>query len=608
MIARAISPELEITLNADELSQLKSRGYEALQKLGEGATRDAYLVRYTQGNVSKLRVVKIPKLEVGTFMSKVNRKKRDIDAQETDISNKLQHPNVAEIVDSFKLNGRTINVEAFYEKGSDLETMVIQSGPVKDEARFDKIADQILEGACYIEEKGFLHRDYKPSNIIITSSGEIKISDLQLACPRKEVLESSVPTRGGMPFTDSALFFGMFTGKPYKANPATEVYSLGASLLYVLSGEKFDYKIVEDPEGREVIVNDEKYKVKLIDSNGEMDMNKFNLMLHENKLKKMLEKVPKRYRAMIFDCLSVAPHRKIHNILDLRERFRETRSPVFLEEFKKGLRAIPITLAAVGTITGAILIGYYFPREETPTFAELIEKDKYSQFSLEKIATGTDRDNMRKRVLLSPYLDDAKKRLPEIEERIPKKFLWGFKDAELMGKRLMLSWIRSCYLNQDEANKFYESEEKKLEKRVTSVFVPEKFITTRQIKHRFPGSSYHADDDGIFSGVIYLKQLMKQNSNVADLFAHYFCSEIDINSAILNTSSSQYLPYSAEGVQPGYNQGLNETQRKLVNTALALYLITDEKGEIHWDKEFLYDYGERARVYEMTQGGRFPEW
>ena len=103
----------DIQLTEDEARQLQERGYEILERLGEGQQREAYLVRYQSGKVSKTRVLTISKPEVkpDSVCSVITRcKGRNLDEVEVDISNQIQHVNVVEVVDKTFTQSRESNI------------------------------------------------------------------------------------------------------------------------------------------------------------------------------------------------------------------------------------------------------------------------------------------------------------------------------------------------------------------------------------------------------------------------------------------------------------------------------------------------------------------
>ena len=59
----------------------------------------------------------------------------------------------------------------------DLSTFIDQSAYPIDEIEVKKVAYQILNGLKVLHDKGYIHRDLKPGNVIIDSNGWLKLCD-----------------------------------------------------------------------------------------------------------------------------------------------------------------------------------------------------------------------------------------------------------------------------------------------------------------------------------------------------------------------------------------------------------------------------------------------
>jgi hypothetical protein len=73
--------------------------------------------------------------------------------------------------------------------------------------------------------------------------------------------------------------------------------------------------------------------------------------------------------------------------------------------------------------------------------------------------------------------------------------------------------------------------------------------------------------------------------NVADVFANYFCTGDDIKTAIIKTRSKTYFPKLVDhSISIGYGRYIPYEKKKLIDDAVAIYMITDEDGIIHKSK------------------------
>ncbi len=580
--------EQENGLTEEETRILKERGYEILHKLGEGQTREAYLARYSAGEVSKLRVLKIPKTEIDpdSICTLINKSKRDGDIAEVNVSNEIQHPNIVEVVDNFRLDGKTVNAEAYYE-GTDLEAHIQTTGPLKDKKRVIKIFGQVVRALQYLNDEQFiLHRDIKPSNIIITRSGNVKISDLQNAARRTEIHENIMPTRGGTPYTHPSLLNALVSGHPSKATCRTEVYALGGTFLYSLTGKTpLQYKICSDIAGKSIRINGKLYRVQL--NEGEKFLEEITEEIHEKNLKKALNKVPKEWKKLIYRCLTINPKKEIRNMYDVKRYIEKINSGLagkLKEAFAKFLKySVPICTGAVlaGAVTGGIITARN--SETRPRLRDILMREDYRNFSLDNL------DSSNKDLafeILVPYMEKAKENLPEVKfgkRELDIKELTRFsRDIHLMPKRLISSWLRACYLNK-ELIKTYKADK---EERLFPSFVPKYFL----LRNENSDSDIAHNTAKVVHGVTYLKQCFVPQGTIADVFTNYFSSLEEINTAKVKTGSINYFPKwkiveRAGGYkESGYGSYLPYHQQKLINTALALYMITDEEGNVDFNK------------------------
>ena len=162
-----------------------------------------------------------------------------------------------------------------------------------------------------------------------------------------------------------------------------------------------------------------------------------------------------------------------------------------------------------------------------------------------------------------------------------KKLLDFARNSHLMDKRLVSSWARACYLNSDQMNvKEYESGDAKI---ISKFLVPERFVQVNSVLH----NSFISDSTAMAYGIMYLKQNLGQNKTVADVFTDYFCSREEVITAKMRTHSQEYLATSDlqdRTIHVGYSRMLDPRKEKIISTAIGLYSITDEEGNLNWDK------------------------
>lgn len=144
----------------------------------------------------------------------------------------LDHPNLLQAVDAGEYSGIPFFVSELL-CGHDATSWVIKSGRMNSAVACE-IARQAALGLAFVHEHGFVHRDIKPSNIFVEYKGTVKILDFGLA--------------GGERCSYAQTLAGQFLGTvdfiapeqasdSRKASPLSDLYSLGATLIYLLSGQ-----------------------------------------------------------------------------------------------------------------------------------------------------------------------------------------------------------------------------------------------------------------------------------------------------------------------------------------------------------------------------------
>ena len=116
--------------------------------------------------------------------------------------------------------------------GVDLRRQVLKYGPLDAIAAASVIA-QAARGLEYAHEQGLVHRDVKPGNLLVTQEGRVKVLDLGLA---GSTLDPETVGTGRVVGTVDYMAPEQIR-TPDAAGPAADVYSLGCTLYFVLSGQ-----------------------------------------------------------------------------------------------------------------------------------------------------------------------------------------------------------------------------------------------------------------------------------------------------------------------------------------------------------------------------------
>ena len=141
----------------------------------------------------------------------------------------LSHPNVVVVHDVGEADGHHYLAMEYMDRGS-LEDRVSQ-GPLPWREVLDVLHDA-ARGLMYAEEKGIVHRDVKPANLMRNSAGATKIADLGLATSSG----STAGDTGGRKIFGTPHFIAPEQARGETVDHRADLYSLGATAYRLLSG------------------------------------------------------------------------------------------------------------------------------------------------------------------------------------------------------------------------------------------------------------------------------------------------------------------------------------------------------------------------------------
>jgi eukaryotic-like serine/threonine-protein kinase len=144
---------------------------------------------------------------------------------------KLSHPNIVTVMDRGDDHGRQYIVFEYVE-GENLKELVLRSGrlPVRQAL---ELALAVADGLAFAHDRGLVHRDVKPQNVLLNGEGEVKVTDFGIA--RSLHVEQGVTQTGTVLGTGEYLAPEQASGT--QVSPATDVYSLGVVLWELLAGD-----------------------------------------------------------------------------------------------------------------------------------------------------------------------------------------------------------------------------------------------------------------------------------------------------------------------------------------------------------------------------------
>ncbi|MFV1967523.1 MAG: protein kinase, partial [Pirellulaceae bacterium] len=221
--------------------------YRIVELLGAGGMGAVYKAEHKLMN--RLVALKLIRHELVKHPQAVQRFRREVQA-----AARLSHPNIVTAYDAEQAGDAHFLVMEYVD-GTDLAEVISQRGqlPVAEACRYIR---QAAEGLQAAHELQMVHRDIKPQNLMVTPDGQVKILDFGLANFTSEAAVTvsnqqqgeqpgEQPTDASSPRLTS---FGSTIGTPDYISPEqardarsadirSDVYSLGCTLYYLLSGQ-----------------------------------------------------------------------------------------------------------------------------------------------------------------------------------------------------------------------------------------------------------------------------------------------------------------------------------------------------------------------------------
>jgi serine/threonine protein kinase len=143
----------------------------------------------------------------------------------------LSHPNIVQVYDRGETEDGISYIAMEYVPGGTLKELIDGRAPIgaREAARMATRISLALEAA---HERGVIHRDIKPQNVLVTPSGDLKVTDFGIARAASAVTSSASSIVFG---TAAYISPEQAMGEP--VGPASDLYSLGVVLYEMLTGE-----------------------------------------------------------------------------------------------------------------------------------------------------------------------------------------------------------------------------------------------------------------------------------------------------------------------------------------------------------------------------------
>ncbi len=210
--------------------------YRIIRKLGGGGMGEVYLAEDTK--LGRQVAIKLLAAELTRSPENVERFRIEAKAAAS-----LNHPNIATVYSVEEVEGRMFIVMEYVE-GQSLGKVIPSGGMALKE--FFRLAIPLADALAKAHEKGVMHRDVKPGNVIVTPESVPKVLDFGLARiqrPAEKAADLAEPTRS-LELTRKGTVIGTVAymspeqaeGKPVDSR--TDIFSFGVVIYEMLTGRR----------------------------------------------------------------------------------------------------------------------------------------------------------------------------------------------------------------------------------------------------------------------------------------------------------------------------------------------------------------------------------
>ena len=204
------------------IGQIIKDRYKILELLGEGGMAFVYKAEDKQlKRMVAIKTLKPNYVQQETFVERFKREAQTVA--------NLNHPNIVQIFD-WGIEDEPFFVMEYIE-GNTLTSIIARKKTISI-ADILFIGAQVSDGLQAAHNRGLVHRDIKPGNIMITPSGKVKVTDFGIVSLQNE--DSDITKTGSILGTSSYISPEQAQGKPVSVE--SDLYSLGTVMYELIAG------------------------------------------------------------------------------------------------------------------------------------------------------------------------------------------------------------------------------------------------------------------------------------------------------------------------------------------------------------------------------------
>lgn len=202
--------------------------YKLLGHIGSGGMSSVYLAEHIGlGDKRAIKVLPKKRVNDASYLARFKLEAKAIAS--------LNHPNIV-LAHDIDNDGDVHYIVMEYVDGVDLQVLVRRDGPL-DFSTAAELISQAARGLAHAHNRGVVHRDVKPANLLIDSDGRVRLLDMGLALVSKTGDDESLTVANNENVLGTADYLAPEQAlNSHTVDHRVDIYGLGCTLYFLLTG------------------------------------------------------------------------------------------------------------------------------------------------------------------------------------------------------------------------------------------------------------------------------------------------------------------------------------------------------------------------------------